>query len=409
MRLCRKISPLPFATELAPELNLPPLFLKLAVVLLGMSTLLAFQIPDIEFPQNLTENPLPFSDQQKAQDLVSSVKASEWLGPLAPIAISPFFGITCLAAISQFGGDYVPVNSFVSTNPVLNNPTILWVFLGLTVLTSLPRLTKVSKPAAQAIDQLETYAGIITILIIRFLPGMLESSEPATAMVVQMGVLSFSADVLLGVAAVINIVVINSVKFFFEVMVWLIPVPFVDAALEVANKTACAGLMAIYAWSPLAATGVNLLLFLICLVVFRWVNRRVTYLRSIIGDPVWSLLNPKFGVPKSDRLTVFTKDEFESFPAKTKLVLQSNENGWRLIQPRFLMSQRLIDIERSDSRLIMREGLMVNSLEIMGPKTATLLFSRRYLNHVDELAKKVGAEQSSESFNDDLKADLVKT
>ena len=47
--------------------------------------------------------------------------------------------------------------------------------------TSLPRLTKVSKPMAQAIDQLETYAAIITILIIGWYAGSIES-PPEVAM-----------------------------------------------------------------------------------------------------------------------------------------------------------------------------------------------------------------------------------
>ncbi len=384
------------------------LLLKLLVIVLGISTIASFQISDIQLPDSFQENPLSLSDQQRVTDLTSSIQASEWLGPLAPLAISPFFGITCLAGISQFGGDYLPVNSFISTNPILQNPTILWVFLGLTVLTSLPRLTKVSKPAAQAIDQLETYAGIITILVIRFLPGMLESGEPAaTAMVVQMGVLSFSADVLLAIAAVINIIVINSMKFFFEVMVWLIPVPLVDAALEVANKTVCAALMAVYAWSPLAATGINLLLFVICLFMFRWVNRRVTYLRTMIGDPVWALINPNYGTPTNDRLTVFAKHEFESFPAKSKLILQSTEQGWQLIRPRFFLSKQVVDINREGNRMTMREGLLVNSLEISGDQPVNLLFSRRYLKHPAKLAELIGAEQSDEAFADDLKADLA--
>ncbi len=237
---------------------------------------------------------------------------------------------------------------------------------------------------------------------------MLESGEPAaTAMVVHMGFLSFSADVLLAIAAVINIIVINSMKFFFEVMVWLIPVPFIDAALEVANKSVCAGLMAIYAWSPVAATGINLLLFVICLIMFRWVNRRVTYLRSMIGDPIWALINPGYGKPTNDRLTVFVKDGFESFPAKSKLILQTTDQGWQLIRPRFLLSKQVVDINREGNRMTMREGLLVNNLEISGSQPVNLLFSRRYLKHPAKLADLIGAEQSEEAFADDLKSDLA--
>lgn len=384
--------------------------LKLAVISVGISTLVSFQIPD-SLPPSLTENPLSLGDQQKAAALTQSVQAAEWLGPLAPIAISPFFGITCLCAISQFGGDYLPVNSFVSNNPVLNNPTIFWVFLSLTILTSLPRFTKVSKPAAQAIDQVETYAGIITILIIRFLPGWLESSasEPATAMVVQMGFLTVTADVLLAAAAVVNIIVINTVKFFFEVLVWLIPVPFIDAALEVANKSVCAGLMFVYAWSPIAATIFNLLLFGICLIVFRWVHRRVTYAHAILGQPLWAMISPRFGVPRKSRLTVFNKENLLGFAAKSKLILEPTETGWRLVQPRFIGSSRIVNIERSDSRMQMKSGFLVNSIEIVGVEPGVLLFSRRYGDHLEELASLINVERSSDAFEDDLKMDLAKS
>ena len=132
-----------------------------------------------------------------------------------------------------------------------SNPAVFWVFLCLTIMTSLPRLTKVSKPAAQAIDQLEAYAGIITIVLIRLMTssmgdsGSMVAAGADSAMVVQMGIFSMGADVLLSLAAIVNIFVINTVKFFFEVMVWLIPFPMVDAALELTNKSLCAGLMAI--------------------------------------------------------------------------------------------------------------------------------------------------------------------
>ncbi len=380
--------------------------LRLLTIFVGIAAVLSFSIPDVEFPQNLTDNPLGIDDQKHSEALVGSI--SEWLGPLAPIAISPFFGITCLAAISQFGGDYLPVNSFISSNPALNNPTVLWVFLGLTLITSIPRFTKISKPIAQAIDQIEAYAGIITILVIRFLPGILENHEPAAEMAVQMGILTFSADVVLAIAAVINIVVINSVKFFFEVLVWLIPFPFIDAALEIANKTICAGLMAIYAVSPLAASLINLLLFLGCLVVFRWVHRQVTYLRAILGDPAWAFVNPKYGIPRRDRLTVFPKQDFDVFPAKSRLFLQATPTGWLLVQPRFLLPSRSKEIVQSDSKLTMREGFLVNSIDVDGPEAGCLLFSSRYRKRLDELAHKFNLGRSKEVFQDDLGFDLQK-
>lgn len=302
----------------------------------------------------------------------------------------------------------VPLNAFVSSNPVLNNQAVFWVFLILTLVTSIPRFAKVSKPAAQAIDQLEACAGIITILVIRFLPLIFESSPPEVVAVVQMGVVAVTLDILMGIAAVINIVVINTVKFFFEVMVWLMPIPFVDAVLEIANKSLCAGLMAIYAWSPVAATVLNLLIFAVCLMLFRWVKRQVSFFRTMVGDPIWALINQRYGIPQQPDLVVFPTAPFDPFPPKSRLILRCHEKELQLIQPRFLLPSRIVVLERATTQLVIREGLFMNSLQIVGPRGCELLFSHRYRAKHRELADLLGADLSDEEFQEDPKAIFVK-
>ena len=89
----------------------------------------------------------------------------------------------------------MPVNEFLSNNAVLKNPAVFWVFLVLTLLTSIPRFTKVSKPAAQAIDQLEAYAGIITIILLRVM--MIPDDAPMAEAPVAMQAGLFSVTCLL--------------------------------------------------------------------------------------------------------------------------------------------------------------------------------------------------------------------
>ena len=383
-----------------------PLFLRFAVVIVGITTLMSYQTSDvqqqtrdlqqqldklpIDVPSNLTKDPLTFQDQRKIAELTTTFQASEWLGPLAPIAISPFFGIAILAGLSQFGGDYLPFNSFISDNPVLGNPAVFWIFLCLTIATSLPRLTKVSKPAAQAIDQLEAYAGIITIVLIRLIT-MVPEYDPGTqtAMVVQMGALSFTADILFSIAATINIIVINSVKSFFEMLVWLIPFPMVDAMLEVANKSLCAGLLAIYAWSPIVATIINLILFIACLFAFRWIHRQVVYFRSLLFDPIWSMISKSFGIPKRKELIVFPKDSLGPFPAKSKLLMHPTDDGWMLTQDRWFLPHQSLAISNEDTSMVMRKGMLINNIEMSGndpEECGKLLFSRRYSGELEKVA-----------------------
>ena len=394
-------------------------YLRIVLLLVGVGVLASYQTEapslPLDIPQHLSEDPLTSGDQAKITVLTSSL---DWLGPLAPIAISPFFGITILAGLSQFGAEYLPSNSFISHNPVLNNPTVFWVFLGLTILTSLPRFTKVSKPAAQAIDQLEAYAGIITIVLVRILSSLPES-EPAvaasagSAMVIQMGFLSFSADVLLSIAAVINILVINTVKFFFEVMVWLVPIPFVDAGLEVANKSLCAGLMAIYVWSPLVATVLNLILFVVCLLAFRWVNRRVKYLRSMLCDPIWALFSKPFGNPTRNELVVFPQSGYGPFPAKTRLLFQSTSTGWQLVQPRWFTPPKIVALSSDSYRPTIKTGMLLNSIELEaneseGATSGKLLFSKRYSKQIDKLSSLLNVEQSDGDVDVDFRTDMAK-
>ncbi len=364
----------------------------------------------IELPDNLTDDPLTSSDAAKIDNITSSLNWAEWLGPLAPIAISPFFGITILAGISQFGGSWVE-NSFISNNPVLSNPAVFWVFLCLTIMTSLPRFTKVSKPAAQAIDQVEAYAGIITIVLIRLVTSMSESGAGdlganTAMMVVEMGVFTMGADILLSLAAIVNIFVINTVKFFFEVMVWLIPFPLVDAALEVTNKSLCAGLMAVYAWNPTVATIINLVIFIGCLFAFRWINRRVQYMRSVLCDPIWNLINSSHGIPSKPELVVFPQTGFAGFPAKSKLLLQPTDDGWQLVQPRWFLPSKVAQLSKTSHQMEIQSGMLLNSISVSGGESGKLLFSKRYARHLDELADLIKARRSDTTFEVDLRADF---
>ena len=356
----------------------------------------AAQIPqgvdseDLNISDYLT-NPLSSNDMAMAEGLGGSVSIAEWLGPLAPIAISPFFGITLLAGISQFGSETLPFNQFISSNPILSNPATFWVFLVLTILTSLPRFTKVSKPAAQAIDQLETYSAIITIVLLRVLAASGEGGgvEEAGPIVMQAGIFAFSADVLMSIAAIVNIIVINTIKFFFEVSVWLIPFPMVDAALEVANKSVCIALMGVYAYNPTLATILNLLIFVGCLIAFNWVKRRTAYIRTLLFDPIWTMISPAYGVPKGS-LTVFPKQELGPFKPKTKLVMRSTDAGWTLTQQRWFRSPRIIELSRSAGPMTIAKGLIAN--EIQTGDRSTLLFSRRHSSHLKELAERLNLE-----------------
>ena len=366
------------------------------------------QLTDL-IPQDLRSDPLTADDHELATGLAGTVGAMEWLGPLAPIAISPFFGLACLCGISQYGDGILPLNAFVSDNPVLQNPAVLWTFVILTVVTSLPRLTKVSEPVGQAIDQLEAWSGIVAILVIRIASATSDPVSDATAMaavpVLHCGFFSMSADVLFSIAAIVNILVINTIKFFFEVSVWLMPFPFVDALLEAANKSVVAALMAVYAWSPFWATMLNLVIFLACLWGFRWVKRQVSYMRSILFDPIWAMVQKSYGEPKGKELTVFPQREIGPFAPRDRVQLIDAGDSWELRQNRLLLPSKKYSIPKADHSLTVEPGLIVNKIAVVGSnEPATLMFTRRFNGRIDQLAKalslQVAVKETQSSVSD---------
>ncbi len=220
-------------------------------------------------------------DLARGQALAGHIPWAEVLGPLAPVALSPFFGLACLSGLSLLvSRGLLPENAFLRDNPVLANPWVFAALLGLALLTSLPRLTKISKPLAQACDFVESYAGLVAVLVVQWVAKQTAAEAPPEVVLAGVGAVTHAA--LLSTVSVLNFVVIQTVRFVFEFLIWLSPIPLVDALFEALNKLVCAGLLALYAFSPWAAFFLNMLMFLICLCLFRWARRKLVGARAIL-------------------------------------------------------------------------------------------------------------------------------
>ena len=330
---------------------------------------------------------------------IEQLNIAEWLGPLAPVAMSPFFAVTCLSGLALWGPESLTDNVLLGEASPLQNETLFFVLLGLTLLTSLPRLTKVSKPFAQAVDRLETYSVIIILLAIKIISSMESSADESTQVaMVQLGVFSFTVDTLLAIAMVINVLVINSVKFFFEFLVWLTPIPLLDAVFELCNKTLCAMLMALYAFSPTIATILNLLILVAAALVLRWISRRVRFYRTMILDPVIARLWTSFGHPKKPEMIVFPKGEIGPFKAKSKLRLlkPDDSEGWQLEEANWWMPTTKYTFVTDNTPSVRRGWVMHTIVADMPDGPCELTFSRRYDASLSSVAKELGLRLDDE-------------
>lgn len=364
------------------------------------------------------------TERQQGQKLAD--KVVQYIGPLAPVALSPFFALTCLSGASLLGNADVPLldglqkNVVLGANSPLNNPVVFAGLLGLTILTSLPKFTKVTKPLGQAIDQIEAHAGIIAVIAVQFLSSVRFGDEPAataTAVtVVHAGIFSFTADLLIYAFTAINIFVVNTVKFFFEVLTWLSPIPAVDAAFEAANKTVAAFLVGLYVAWPWLALILNLLIFAVCLLIFAWAYRRVVYMRCVLGDPIlgWLAENVFRRPPATPTSTHLPGAIAQQLPDR-KLVVRAFagravpevkrkargflvRSGDRLVfaQPRFLRSPLIVDLPPPGPQNAIQTGLLSNTVRL-GDAGTELILTRRYNRVLDEIRAQLGQAAISES------------
>jgi hypothetical protein len=344
------------------------------------------------------------ADQAKGEQLSKKITAFQILAPLAPVALSPFFGITCLSGTSILCNmGVLPKNDFLMGNKALNNWLVFGIFLALSIATSLPKWTAVSKGFGQAIDRLETYAGIISYFGIYYLSSI-GHDETAKQVVYAAGIFSFTKGTLLMIAAAINIIVINTVKYFFELLVWISPIPALDAAFEAANKVVTAALAAIYAFNPYLAMVLNIILFLICLTIFNWAKRNVTYFRAIMIEPIIAKLFGKtnFSPPPHIKakisvfveqgeplLKVFPTRKIQKIKKKEMCYLTAGKEGLFLVKPRLIRQPKIEKLDTANAQIEISSGLLSNTIEITSQemtKPTGLTFSKIYNKQIDSLA-----------------------
>jgi len=370
------------------------------------------------------------AEQQTAETLVSKLPLDQALGPLAPVALSPFFALTCLSGASLLADsgilpEGIAKNPLLGRDSALNSGLVFGALLALTVITALPKLTKVTKPLGQAIDQLESYSGIIAVILVQLASQVhLGGSEAdqVTQVVYQAGIFSATADtmmvVLVAAFSAINIFVVNAVKYFFEFLIWLSPFPLVDAAFETANKAVASFLVAVYLWSPTVAMVINLIIFGLCLLIFAWAYRRAVYMRSLVGDPFFGWLGDTLfrRAPISCKSThlpgslarrfpdaplalkAFAGRSYEGVKRKARGYLIQSEGRLHFAALRFLRAPLVVALPKQGCRAVVSQGLLSNTISFErdgGEAVVTLLLTRRYNSVLGDLRILLGAAAES--------------
>lgn len=373
------------------------------------------------------------AEQRQAQSFISTLQSTlgdkipaDIIGPLAPVALSPFFALTCLSGASLLADsgllpDRLAKSAVVNSSSPLRNGTVFVGLLALTLLTAAPKLTKVTKPLAMAADQLENYSGIVAVMAVQFLSqvNLGESAVVSGDAVAQAGLVDATVGYVLMAFSAINLFVINTVKFFFETLTWLSPFPMVDAVFEAMNKGFAAFLLGVYMFNPMLAMAINLVLFLICLMIFGWIHRRAVFFRMALGDPLFGwigrlLFFRKRATAKSTRvprsiikelgepslaLLAFSSRRMKGVPSKARGYLIEASDRAYFIRLRFLRSPIIVEIPDHTGRVLVKRGLLSHSVVFHPDTTGETRFqiTRRYSAALPEIERILRSPEVSQS------------
>lgn len=341
------------------------------------------------------------------------------LGPLSPLAMSPFFGVTVLSGLAQWEGTewlgaWLSDHTLVAKSPVLKHPATFWIFLSLTLLTSLPRLTKVSKPIAQALDWVESYSVLLITLVIfgvGWAAGEPEAStlaargEPTVDGVTQAGLFALTWGAILMVAATINYLVVHSVRFMLELLVWLSPVPLVDALFEGLNKTVCLGLLLLYAVSPLLSLLLNVAIFASCLWLYAWLKPRLDYHWHFWIEPWWQWWFPHYRAFDGRHLWCFAEQDFGPFRRYDRLQVYAWEGKWMMIRYDWFWRKKVHEFTHDDLPYLEATDRKV-SVVLQQQIPLRLSTHRGYLRAFEQIA--AGLELLTDRRLDERRARLIR-
>jgi hypothetical protein len=361
------------------------------------------------------------SERAQADKLIETIPISELMGPLAPVALSPFFGLTCLSGMSLLSEhSALPVSRFISDSKLLNSEIAFGVLLLLTLVTSIPKFSKVSKPFAQFVDQIEAYAGIVAFGAIMLANNLAQSAPDEVTVVYTAGFLSLSGESVLILVAAINIFVINTVKFLFEVLTFVSPIPAIDAVFELINKAVVALLMFIYSLSPAAAFGINVILFLFSLCLFRWARRWVKYFREIVLLPgvklvLGRLKNDTFSLerkkvpPKLRKhlndggyvIRAFPLQKGPNWKKRQLSYLFVDQDSCILARHQLLNEPIVITYNTNEFTAELESGLLSNRVTLINHESGErmpVVFSRTYDGLLEKIAAVFGIENPENKF-----------
>lgn len=303
---------------------------------------------------------LVFAQSTMEATLAENASLVEAFSLLSPMTISPFWTLFITSFASTFGIG----NQFIATNPVLGNGLVFFLSFLLVVITTLPNLMKVSKPIGLAAKFIENKAGYIIYVLVTIAPYLFLSGGSA-----QQGMVTFSLfDIPFSVVLIIALAlpyffVVMTVRYFLEILIFLSPIPLLDAFFELIKKGFTFLLILIYFFLPSFGFVLSILIFLLAYLFFKRATKVSNFFQYIYVEPILAKVLKRDQKLVSEQLPNKIKKQFSNISlaikgltgkplgnisTKSIVWLIFNNDELFVCKTNFLRSPTIVPIERTN-------------------------------------------------------------
>lgn len=250
------------------------------------------------------------------------------LGLLGGMAIAPFAALFVTSLVSVLGLG----NEFIAENPVLGN----WITVIISgILTFAPLLPKVMKSTAvigQAIDWINDRAGAVVGLIVLISPYFNQAIEPEAVQAVSLGFFDVGSSPYLMITLAVAIpylIIVMTVRSFFSILIFLSPIPTLDAIFEIIKQGLSVGMVLLYLAWPEAALVMSGIIFIISFFLYRKAKRLLSYFRYMYLKPIGVALGFRTVDILPSHLPSNVNDQLEGPTMVIQVALKSTFRKWR--------------------------------------------------------------------------------
>lgn len=331
------------------------------------------------------------------------------LAQLLPMGINPYATVFLTSILSKLGMH----NDFVATNPFFDSWLIVGLFGLLFLFTALVgtvfKTNKATAVIGLADNYLSNHAAILINIVVMLAPSIYTgTSEHPT--IQEAGIFSIGIQTLLVlIVSVYFLVVVTTVRFFIDILIFLSPIPFIDSILEIIKIGVTILFVVISVFYPTFSVILSVIMFLIALTMYRKSLRLVSKTTYLFIRPILQVFKKDETLLKRNNtfsIRVYCATKTKKFKKGTVVHLIEKSGSFFLVDKKFFIITT--EEEISFNNYFIKQGHLSSKIT-NDIKDKQFLLNRSYHKHLQTIADKLNIELDSKHKNteSDRKTPLI--